>query len=166
MIPFPVMQSSVCAGFSRWQPQLLEIRVATKAFRMRQLLLVRARESHGLAFIGGYCRILWRCCGTYRERCDGISSSRSPWDVLMVAQWTNPAESASHRAWARDAEDALRPFFAGAHLLAALDVDDSAPTAFGANLPRLSAIKAKYDPNNFFRVNQNIKPSLAQSVSG
>ena len=31
--------------------------------------------------------------------------------------------------------------------------------AFGANLPRLAAIKKKYDPTNFFRVNQNVKPA-------
>jgi FAD/FMN-containing dehydrogenase len=32
-------------------------------------------------------------------------------------------------------------------------------TGFGANLARLAAIKKKYDPSNFFRVNQNIKPA-------
>jgi FAD/FMN-containing dehydrogenase len=31
-------------------------------------------------------------------------------------------------------------------------------TAFGQNLQRLAAIKKKFDPDNFFRVNQNIKP--------
>ena len=87
-----------------------------------------------------------------------------PWDVLMVAQWTDPSESSLHRQWARDGEDALRPFAGGGHLLSALDADDTASTAFGPNLSRLSAIKAKYDPDNFFHVNQNIKPSLAQSV--
>jgi FAD/FMN-containing dehydrogenase len=30
---------------------------------------------------------------------------------------------------------------------------------YGGNYERLAAIKNKYDPNNFFRVNQNIKPS-------
>jgi hypothetical protein len=51
-------------------------------------------------------------------------------------------------------------------MLAALDVDDAAPTAFGANLARLSTIKGKYDPENFFRVNQNITPALADTVRG
>ena len=47
--------------------------------------------------------------------------------------------------------------------LSALDVEseDVIKTAFGANLPRLAAIKEKYDATNFFRVNYNIKPRLA-----
>lgn len=84
-----------------------------------------------------------------------------PWDVLVVAQWADPAETARHRDWARATEEALRPFSAGAHLLAALDneSEDVINTAYGANLPRLAAIKKRYDPDNFFRVNQNIKPA-------
>jgi hypothetical protein len=86
-----------------------------------------------------------------------------PWDILFVAQWTNAADTARHRDWARSGEDILRPFSANAHLLSALDVegDEVIRTAFGANLLRLATVKEKYDPVNFFRVNQNIKPGLA-----
>jgi hypothetical protein len=84
-----------------------------------------------------------------------------PWDILIAAQWANPVESMQHRAWARGAADALRPFSPGAYLLSALDqeADEVINAAFGANLPRLAAIKKRYDPTNFFRVNQNIKPA-------
>jgi FAD/FMN-containing dehydrogenase len=84
-----------------------------------------------------------------------------PWDILIAAQWANPAESSQHRAWARGLADALRPFSSGAYLLSALDqeADEVINAAFGANLPRLAALKKKYDPTNFFRVNQNIKPA-------
>jgi hypothetical protein len=65
-----------------------------------------------------------------------------------------------HRDWARSGEEILRPFSENAHLLSALDVEaeEVIKTAFGPNLPRLAAIKQKYDPTNFFRVNQNIAP--------
>jgi Berberine and berberine like len=65
-----------------------------------------------------------------------------------------------HRDWARTGEEILRPFSENAHLLSALDVEaeDMIKTPFGANLPRLAAIKKKYDPTNFFRVNHNINP--------
>jgi FAD binding domain/Berberine and berberine like len=83
------------------------------------------------------------------------------WDIIIGAQWTNSAESPQHRAWARSAADALRPFSLGAYLLSALDqeTDEIINAAFGTNLPRLAAIKKKYDPGNFFRVNQNIRPA-------
>jgi hypothetical protein len=87
-----------------------------------------------------------------------------PWDILFLAQWTNPAETPRHRDWARAGEDILRPF-SNAHLLSALDVesDDVIRSAFGANLRRLAAAKEKYDPANFFRVNHNIKPGLTRT---
>jgi len=89
-----------------------------------------------------------------------------PWDVLFVAQWTDAAETNTHREWARVGEERLHRFSANAHLLSALDLepDDVIGTAFGPNLPRLAAIKAKYDPANFFRVNYNIKPTPRQPV--
>ena len=84
-----------------------------------------------------------------------------PWDILFIAQWISPNETDAHRDWARSGEESLRPFSANAHLLSALDVegDDVVKSAFGSNLPRLAAIKKKYDPTNFFRVNQNIQPA-------
>jgi FAD/FMN-containing dehydrogenase len=88
-----------------------------------------------------------------------------PWDVLFISQWTDPAETTMHRDWARSGEELLRPFSSNAHLLGALDVESEEVihTAFGANLPRLAAVKKKYDPGNFFRVNQNIRPELARA---
>lgn len=83
-----------------------------------------------------------------------------PWDILFIAQWTDLVQTDTHRNWARSGEEILRPFSQNAHLLSALDVetDEVIKTAFGPNLTRLTAIKKKYDPTNFFRVNQNINP--------
>jgi hypothetical protein len=83
-----------------------------------------------------------------------------PWDILFIAQWTDPAQTSTHRDWARAGEEMLRPFSQNAHLLSALDIEaeDVIKGAFGPNLPRLTAIKKKYDPTNFFRVNHNINP--------
>jgi hypothetical protein len=88
-----------------------------------------------------------------------------PWDVLFIAQWTDSAQTAAQRDWARLGEEMLRPFSANAHLLSALDIESEEiiHTAFGPNLPRLAAVKSKYDPTNFFRVNQNIRPELARA---
>jgi hypothetical protein len=87
-----------------------------------------------------------------------------PWDIIFGSQWTDPTETATHRDWARFGEERLQAFSANAHLLSALDVESEEiiHTAFGPNLARLTAVKKKYDPTNFFRVNQNIRPELAR----
>lgn len=90
-----------------------------------------------------------------------------PWDILYIAQWTDPTQTNVHRDWARSGEEILRPFSQDAHLMSALDIEeeDVIKTAFGPNLTRLAAIKRKYDPTNFFRVNYNIKPDAQASAS-
>ena len=54
----------------------------------------------------------------------------------------------------------MRPFSSGAYLLNFLgeEREDTIKAAFGPNYNRLAAVKKKYDPKNFFRLNQNIKP--------
>ncbi len=80
-----------------------------------------------------------------------------PWDILYVAQWTSPGEP-QHREWARTAEKALRDYSTGATMVFSLDEETQAVSnaAYGVNYPRLVEVKKKYDPENFFRVNQNI----------
>ena len=78
------------------------------------------------------------------------------------------SQTTAQRDWARAGEEILRPFSANAHLLSALDIESEeiVHTAFGPNLPRLAAVKKKYDPENFFRVNQNIRPELTPGRRG
>jgi FAD/FMN-containing dehydrogenase len=63
--------------------------------------------------------------------------------------------------WARDYWNALQPYsLGGAYVNFIMDEGaDSVKTNYGKNYQRLSEIKAKYDPENLFRVNQNIKPA-------
>ena len=74
-----------------------------------------------------------------------------PWDILLIAQWTDLAQTNMQRDWARAGEEMLRPFSQNAHLLSALDVEaeDVVKTAFGANLPRLAAIKKEIRSGEF-----------------
>jgi FAD/FMN-containing dehydrogenase len=37
---------------------------------------------------------------------------------------------------------------------------------YGDNYERLATVKAKYDPANLFRVNQNIEPAVVEAVEG
>lgn len=81
------------------------------------------------------------------------------YDIGFMAQWTDPAEDVEHMAWARSAWDAMRPHSSGAYLLNFLQDEspDVIRAAFGASYERLTELKRKYDPTNFFSLNLNIK---------
>lgn len=82
------------------------------------------------------------------------------WDASFLAQWADPAESDNNIRWARDAWAALQPFSEQGVYVNNLGAegDDRIRSAYGANYERLAALKNAYDPTNFFRLNQNIKP--------
>jgi len=58
--------------------------------------------------------------------------------------------------------DSMRPYAARAryvNYLADDETSDPGEAAYGPNLSRLRAIKRRYDPENLFHVNQNIRPA-------
>jgi FAD/FMN-containing dehydrogenase len=82
-------------------------------------------------------------------------------NVVIAAQWTDPKDNDSCIAWARDMYTSLTPYLGTTRYVNYLGVDeagDPAAVAYGANYPRLRELKAKYDPDNVFHVNVNIKP--------
>jgi hypothetical protein len=89
-----------------------------------------------------------------------FAQRQAQYSVSGLAQWTNPAESQHHIEWARGLAESIRPFSSGGYLLNFLgdEEEDTIKAAFGPNYDRLAAIKRKYDPENFFRLNQNIRP--------
>jgi FAD/FMN-containing dehydrogenase len=83
-----------------------------------------------------------------------------PYAPLIVSQWLDAADSEKNVGWARDFWKALQSFAGGGVYVNDLDRDDEnrVRIAYGANYERLAALKKKYDPDNFFRLNPNIKP--------
>jgi FAD/FMN-containing dehydrogenase len=77
--------------------------------------------------------------------------------------WEQAAEDERHIAWTRDFWSAMRPFSSGGTYVNFLteDADDERlRAAYGPELHRrLAHIKARYDPANLFRSNQNIRPA-------
>ena len=80
---------------------------------------------------------------------------------VIVGVDPDPANNARMIAWARDYWAALHPHaMGGAYVNMIMDEGpDQVRAAYRDNYPRLAAIKARYDPDNLFRVNQNIKPA-------
>ena len=69
--------------------------------------------------------------------------------------------------WARDYWNAHHPYSAGgAYINFMMDEgEDRIKATYGDNYKKLTEIKAKYDPDNLFRVNQNIKPQLKETAA-
>ncbi len=78
----------------------------------------------------------------------------------LIALWKDPGENEAHTQWARRAFEALRPVSLGGAYVNFLgdDGQDRIRDAYGLNYARLAELKARYDPANLFRLNQNIKP--------
>jgi FAD/FMN-containing dehydrogenase len=80
------------------------------------------------------------------------------WDCLMLSQWDHAADDEANIRWTREFHAAMAPYLDRAVYVNDLGADESdrIRVAYGANYDRLLAIKAKYDPGNFLRGNQNV----------
>ncbi|TIW45454.1 MAG: FAD-dependent oxidoreductase, partial [Mesorhizobium sp.] len=96
-----------------------------------------------------------------------VPASHSPYanrdaafDCFPIAIWDDPADDEANMRWARDLWNAVRPFSTGGVYANNLgdEGDERVRDAYGENYARLAAVKKQYDPTNFFRLNQNIRP--------
>ena len=96
-----------------------------------------------------------------------VSASDTAWsyrDARWAAVYTgvdpDPANVSLIRAWTIDCFEALHPYSAGgAYVNMMMDEgQERVRASYRGNYDRLAAIKATYDPENTFRINQNIEP--------
>ena len=85
----------------------------------------------------------------------------SKYALVIQARWKSAEEDAVQLAWTQNFFDAMRPHGTGKVCVNFIADEGDARVADAYNaqaLARLQAIKAKYDPRNLFRLNQNIRP--------
>ena len=80
--------------------------------------------------------------------------------MVVLAASNDPADDDAHTKWVRDYSDAVAPYSEPGGYINFMDDDDSGRVRdnYGGNYDRLVEIKRRYDPENLFRVNQNIAP--------
>jgi len=93
-----------------------------------------------------------------------ISRRDISWCYHALSMWMDPSQEAAdaHVAWAKELTESMKPHSTnGVYLNFTSDVDDDrVRKTFGAEkYARLQAVKDKYDPQNLFHLNANIKPS-------
>jgi hypothetical protein len=159
-MPFPQMQSLLDAGFPHgnynyWKSTFL------REFSDDAII---ALVEHANRAISPLSAVVIEFYGGVASRV-GVSETafaqrQAQYEVGILAQWVDPGESQRHIEWARSLADSMHAFSSGAYLLNFLgeEGEDTIKAAFGPNYDRLTAVKKKYDPYNFFSLNQNIKP--------
>ena len=80
--------------------------------------------------------------------------------AVYVSAWDDPKDDEGRIKWVRDYYNATAPYSESAGYINFMHDDDQGKTRenYGQNYSRLATIKKKYDPNNLFHLNQNIKP--------
>lgn len=82
------------------------------------------------------------------------------WGGVFAGVDADPAQAGALRDWTVSYSDAIRPYgLGGGYVNFEMDEPDRVRKMYGANYDRLARIKAQYDPENVFRVNQNIPPA-------
>ncbi len=94
---------------------------------------------------------------------------RAPeYNLTAPSAWTDAADSEMNIRWTRELLSALQPFSTGeyyANYNSETESEERLRAAYGANYSRLAALKAKYDPTNFFRLNHNVAPGAEQRAT-
>jgi FAD/FMN-containing dehydrogenase/SAM-dependent methyltransferase len=85
------------------------------------------------------------------------------WLINIPATWRDAADDEREIAWARATHAAIRPFLTEGTYVNFMGDDEEAGVAgaYGRTIERLQQVKALYDPDNVFRLNQNITPVTA-----
>jgi FAD/FMN-containing dehydrogenase len=93
-----------------------------------------------------------------------FSERQWPYMISIDGMWDDPADNEPNVAWVRSAWEEVKEFGTGGVYLnftglADEDLTAGVDSALGRNLRRLAEVKATYDPDNFFRLNNNILPA-------
>jgi FAD/FMN-containing dehydrogenase len=108
---------------------------------------------------------LWWMEGAVRRvgaDASALGDRSSPVTLVFNTIWDDPATSDANIAWTRAFSEAMRQYSPGGSYLNfpgfGEEGEELVKRSYGANYKRLAAVKAKYDPTNFFHLNQNIRP--------
>jgi hypothetical protein len=108
--------------------------------------------------------ILFQIEGALNQLSEGYSpvGNRNARYVLnLTSSWEQAGDDTANVNWARDAWNDLKSFSTGGTYINFLTEDEGRErieAALGTGLQRLAEIKARWDPDNVFRMNRNIKP--------
>ncbi len=101
------------------------------------------------------------------EDATAFGQRRAAFNTHLIAMWADPADDERNIAWLRELQAATAPHATGRAYPNFLTEggEERVRAAYGpAKYERLAGIKRRYDPDNLFRLNQNIRPAAAEAV--
>lgn len=123
-------------------------------------------EKMGMPFSQFHIQHFGGAVGRIDEDATAFSHRDSPFIINIIGMWNDPAETERHINWTRTFANEVRPHTTGAAYVNFLgyDEDERIRNVYGEKkYSRLVEIKTKYDPNNIFCNNQNIKPMASSA---
>ena len=108
----------------------------------------------------GISMIYWHGPWCSKPHDNAFGFRRTGFEYWIHTYWEKAAERSRAWEWVEGFFAAILPMSSGAVYVNGLENENDARVraAYGDNYDRLSKLKRKYDPDNFFRVNQNIRP--------
>lgn len=110
---------------------------------------------------------LWHIGGAikkYNEDHAAFNGRHASFLLNIEANWVEPGNDQANIDWARGFLDTMKPFSDGSLYLNFAGLQEEGEvmmkSAYGQQFARLAALKAKYDPDNLFRLNHNIEPAV------
>ena len=97
----------------------------------------------------------------YREDHSSVGNRETKWVINIAASWDNSEDDEKNIEWARETWRDIHQFSTGGtyiNFLTEEEGEDRIHAAYGNNYERLVEVKTKWDPENMFRMNKNIKP--------
>lgn len=89
-------------------------------------------------------------------------------ELSIIGRWTDPGDDARNIQWAREVWGATQPFVSKAvyaNHLSEDETEERVQAAYGVSkYEKLARLKAMYDPDNFFRLNHNVKPERSRNA--
>jgi FAD/FMN-containing dehydrogenase len=110
----------------------------------------------------GITMIYWHGPWSSRPHDDAFGFRRIGYHYWIHSYWQRIKDGFRAQRWVKDFFSALAPYSSGAVYVNDLqdEGEERVRAAYGEKYERLRQLKQKYDPTNFFRVNQNIPPAL------
>ncbi|MDX1387997.1 MAG: FAD-binding oxidoreductase [Acidobacteriota bacterium] len=159
--PYTALQQALDDGFPRgmrnyWKATYL----ADVGEECRDVLIEHANNAPTPVSVVGLEHMLGGAVARVDKNENAFAARDAIYNLLILGRTDNAAGDDAVRDWVRGLWKAVDPYSTGGAYVNYMSADeaDRVGEAFGASHARLVQIKSKYDPENFFRLNQNIAP--------